>query len=151
MFGEKPILGITNGSIDDKKRIFVPRMYGASPGDEVAVCQQNPDTVDLYPTTALYDRIRYLDEIKSSTDSKEIYMRAEKLQQSLFAAILYTSKLDCQHRVLLRGVSDSFYSGRKGICFLGENDHLKLFSSRDKLDDYAKPYIYVKKESVFND
>lgn len=151
MFGEKPILGITNGSIDSKRRIFVPKMYGASSGDEVAVCQQNSDIVELYPINTLYDRIRHLDEIKSSAVSDDIYMRAEKLQQSLFMAILYTSKLDCQHRILLRGVTDSFCSGKKGIYFLGENDHLKLFSSRGKLDDYAKPYIYVKKESVFND
>lgn len=105
MFGEEYIYGITESSVDDKGRFWLPEFTYAEPGDSLLIIKEE-DLLRITSEEHINNLIDEIEErIKSETDEEKIKIMKDKLYK-LYESIIKKCKVDKSRRITLGQKSD---------------------------------------------
>lgn len=105
MFGEEYIYGVSEATIDEKGRFWLPGFTNAEIGDKLLVIKEE----DMLRIANENDINKFIDEIeekiKSETDEEKIQALKDKLYK-LYECIVKKCTVDASRRILLREKND---------------------------------------------
>ena len=123
MFGENPMFGQAEVSIDSKGRIFLPTFTGREEGDQVVlVFNDILEIHEIYSVSALEKKFKQIEEqiVKATTKKEEIFYKKRLYQLS--KSILRSSKVDSQGRMLI----GKTFEDEDKLLTTGAYDHIMI-------------------------
>lgn len=137
MFGEEPILGYREVSLDSKSRIFVPKFSGVEEGDKISIIENGPSSLKLYNLMYMQQKVNELNKMCDSKDKERVQQLSDRLQL-LYYSYLATSKVDSQGRITIPQEVAKEYGFKDKVIMQGCGTNLTLFNSRDTYDCYVR-------------
>lgn len=129
MFGEEPILGQNELTLDKKGRIFIPAHTKREQGDNlVLVYNKDLDVHEIYNSEKFSEILEFLNNkiLNAQTKEEKIYYLKELSEAS--KSVLRSSKVDAQGRFLTGNV----FEGEDKLLSIGCNDHLIIEKTKTK-------------------
>lgn len=123
MFGEKPMFGQAEVSIDNKGRIFLPTFTSREEGDQVVLVFNDILGVhEIYSVSALEEKFKQIEEqiVKATTKKEEIFYKKRLYQLS--KSVLRSVKVDSQGRVLV----GKTFEGEDKLLTTGAYDRIMI-------------------------
>lgn len=121
MFGEKPIFGQSELTIDDKGRIFIPVSTKREPGEElVIVYNEELNVHEIYSINALNKKFETLNNMILNSKTKKEKEFYEKRFYVFSKSILRSEKVDSQGRIL----TGKIFQGEEKLLCTGAYDRL---------------------------
>lgn len=137
MFGEIPILGYKEVSVDEKGRIFLPKFTCAEKGDQVSVLENGANSFKLYNLTYLQNIINELNKSCDSSEKRKIQELSDRLQL-LYYSYLATGRVDSQRRLNIPDQILREYGFKDTAIMQGCGTNLTIFNSRESYNEYVK-------------
>ncbi|MBQ3020836.1 MAG: hypothetical protein IJD92_01270 [Bacilli bacterium] len=123
MFGDKPMLGSQEITVDEKHRVIVPASTNVEKGEELVLLYDEEFVIyRIYTYAQIISKFEEINrKIKNATNDKEERRYKEQLLK-LSKSIINASTVDGNRRF---NISNKFTKGDKLNC-IGANDHLIL-------------------------
>jgi DNA-binding transcriptional regulator/RsmH inhibitor MraZ len=132
MFGDKIIIGYSNSSVDEKKRIILPKFTGAAPGDKLIVIPED-NRLAIYSSYILEEYVDKIDEIKDFREKKELLKEFREYCESVIAEVI----VDKSKRIALSNID---FNDNK-VIVRGSGDRVVITG------DFTYPELYKRKRS----
>ena len=121
MFGEKPLFGQVEISVDKKGRICIPATTKREPGEDLVILYNEQfDLYEIYSVKSLESRINKLDKLIADSKNKHDQNFYKKSLYELCKSILRSEKVDLQGRIL----TGKIFEGEEKVLSTGAYDHL---------------------------
>lgn len=128
MFGEKMIIGQKLISLDNKKRIILPKFSYAEYKDEIVFLLDKNNVVMLYNMNMLLEKINQLEV--NSENSKLLNLYNTELER-IYDSCISTGFVDKQKRIIIPKEIIDKVSFDGHVYALGNGRHLKLFKDEE--------------------
>ena len=132
MFGDNIIIGYSNSSVDEKKRIILPKFTGAAPGDKLIVIPED-NRLAIYSSYILEEYVDKIDEIKDFREKKELLKEFREYCESVIAEVI----VDKSKRIALSNID---FNDNK-VIVRGSGDRVVITG------DFTYPELYKRKRS----
>ena len=132
MFGDKIIIGYSNSSVDEKKRIILPKFTGVAPGDKLIVIPED-NRLAIYSSYILEEYVDKIDEIKDFREKKELLKEFREYCESVIAEVT----VDKSKRIALSNID---FNDNK-VIVRGSGDRVVITG------DFTYPESYKRKRS----
>ena len=114
MFGDKPMFGQIELSIDDKNRITIPSNTNRKPNDELLLLYNKELKIyEIYGVKRLEERYKELNELILTSKNKREKIFYEKILLELSKSILLSSKVESNGKIVIGKV---FGENKKVLC-----------------------------------
>lgn len=101
MFGEKPIFGQNELTVDSKGRIFIPASTKREPGEElVLIDNKDLGVYEIYSVLKLKERFEAINKLIIESKTKKDKLFYERMLCEISKSILRSEKVDSQGRIL---------------------------------------------------
>lgn len=129
MFGEKPIFGQNELTVDPKGRIFIPANTKREPGEElVLIDNKDLGVYEIYSVDKLKERFEQLNTLISSSTTKKEKNFYSRMLCELSKSILRSEKVDSQGRFL----TGKTFEDCEKVLSTGAYDHLIIDKVKNK-------------------
>lgn len=129
MFGEKPIFGQTELTIDNKGRIYIPTNTKREPGEELLLIYNSiSNFYEIYGISKLTEKFEELNKLMMTSKNKTERTFYEKRLYELSKSILRSEKVDCNGRIL----TGKTFEGQEKVLSTGAYDHLIIELVKNK-------------------
>ena len=133
MFGDKVLIGYSNTSVDDKKRLFLPKFTCAEAGEKLVVIPED-DKLAIYSTETLNNYLDKIDSIKDFREKKEILKKFREYCESIITEVT----VDKTKRITLSNIDFN----DNNIIVQGSGDRIVIRG------DFTYPELYKKRSSI---
>ncbi|MBE6138941.1 MAG: hypothetical protein E7174_00325 [Firmicutes bacterium] len=121
MFGEKPLFGQVEISVDKKGRICIPATTKREPGEELVILYNKQfDVHEIYSVKSLEDRFNKLNNLIENAQNKNDQNFYKKSLYELSKSILRSEIVDLQGRIL----TGKIFEGEEKVLSTGAYNHL---------------------------
>lgn len=121
MFGDKPIFGQNELTVDSKGRIFIPASTKREPGEElVLIDNKDLGVYEIYSTLKLKERFETINKLIIESKTKKEKLFYERMLCEISKSILRSEKVDCQGRFL----TGKTFEDCDKVLSTGAYDHL---------------------------
>lgn len=129
MFGENPIFGQNELTVDSKGRIFIPASTKREPGEELVLIENKDLGIyEIYSILTLKDRFEEINKLMKNSKTKKDKIFYEKMLCEISKSILRCEKVDAQGRFLI----GKTFEGYEKVTSTGAYDHLIIDKVKNK-------------------
>ncbi len=132
MFGDKVLIGYSNTSVDDKKRLYLPKFTCAEAGERLIVIPED-DRLAIYSSEVLEEYVDIIDSIKDFKERKSFLKEFREYCESIISEVT----VDNSKRITLSNIE--FYDNN--ITVQGSGDRIIITG------DFGYPELYKKRSS----
>ena len=121
MFGEKPMFGQNEITVDSKGRIFIPASTKRESGEElVLIDNKDLGVYEIYSTLKLKERFETINKLIIESKTKKEKLFYERMLCEISKSILRSEKVDSQGRIL----TGKTFEDCDKVLSTGAYDHL---------------------------
>lgn len=129
MFGEEPILGQNELTLDKKGRIFIPAHTKREQGESlVLIYDKDLDIYEIYSKAKYSEILEILTKKYLAAETKLEEIKYKKKIYEIGKSVLRESKIDSQGRFL----TGNIFEGEDKLLSIGCHDHLKIEKIKTK-------------------
>ncbi len=132
MFGDKVLIGYSNTTVDDKKRLFLPKFTCAEAGEKLIVIPED-DRLAIYSSEVLEEYVDRIDSIKDFKERKLFLKEFREYCESVIGEVT----VDKAKRISLSNIEFN----DRNIIVQGSGDRIIITG------DFSYPELYRKRSS----
>ena len=132
MFGDKVLIGYSNTTVDDKKRLFLPKFTCAEAGEKLIVIPED-DRLAIYSSSVLDEYVDRIDSIKDFKERKTFLTEFREYCESIITEVT----VDKAKRISLSNIEFN----DRNIIVQGSGDRIIITG------DFSYPELYRKRSS----